>query len=87
MSIGMVLLAGGVGKRMGRTSPKQFLLLGGKPLIIHVAEAISGIDAIGEIVVTCPADHIDVGGRRDCLVLVGGPVHLHAAEVPSRREC
>ena len=59
MSIGMVLLAGGVGKRMGKPAPKQFLLLVGKPLIIHVAEAISGIDSIGEIVVTCPAEHID----------------------------
>lgn len=59
MSIGMVLLAGGVGKRMGKPAPKQFLLLGGKPLIIHVAEAISGIEAIGEIIVTCPAEHID----------------------------
>ncbi|MGI9096587.1 MAG: IspD/TarI family cytidylyltransferase [Candidatus Limnocylindrus sp.] len=59
MSIGMVLLAGGVGKRMGKPAPKQFLLLGGKPLIIHVAEAISGVDSIGEIVVTCPAEHID----------------------------
>jgi len=54
-----VLLAGGVGSGVGGPPPTLFLLLGGKPLIIHVAEAISGIDAIGEIVVTCPAEHID----------------------------
>lgn len=59
MSIGAVILAGGVGRRMGKSAPKQFLLLGGKPLIIHVAEAIGGIDAIGEIVVTCPAEYVD----------------------------
>ena len=35
MKIGMVVLAGGVGKRIGRPFPKQFLLLGGKPLIVH----------------------------------------------------
>ncbi len=38
MSTGMVVLAGGIGKRIGRPFPKQFLLLGGKPLIIHVLE-------------------------------------------------
>ena len=38
MKIGMIVLAGGVGKRIGRPFPKQFLLLGGKPLIIHVLE-------------------------------------------------
>ena len=32
MKIGMIVLAGGVGKRIGRPFPKQFLLLGGKPL-------------------------------------------------------
>src|SRR5258708_32737038 len=38
MKIGMIVLAGGVGKRIGRPFPKQFLLLGGKPLIVHVLE-------------------------------------------------
>ena len=38
MKIGMIVLAGGIGKRIGRPFPKQFLLLGGKPLIIHVLE-------------------------------------------------
>ena len=38
MKIGMVVLAGGVGKRIGQPFPKQFLLLGGKPLIVHVLE-------------------------------------------------
>ena len=38
MKIGMIVLAGGIGKRIGRPFPKQFLLLGGKPLIVHVLE-------------------------------------------------
>jgi hypothetical protein len=29
MTIGMIVLAGGIGKRLGRPFPKQFLLLGG----------------------------------------------------------
>ena len=33
------ILAGGVGKRMGKTElPKQFLMIGNKPIIIHTVE-------------------------------------------------
>ena len=59
MKIGMIVLAGGVGKRIGRPFPKQFLLLGGKPLIIHVLEKARLIPAIERVVVTCPESHLD----------------------------
>ena len=58
MKIGMIVLAGGVGKRIGRPFPKQFLLLGGKPLIIHVLEKARLIPAIERVVVTCPECHL-----------------------------
>ncbi|MFL5673707.1 MAG: 2-C-methyl-D-erythritol 4-phosphate cytidylyltransferase [Chloroflexota bacterium] len=59
MKIGMVVLAGGIGKRIGRPFPKQFLLLGGKPLIVHVLEKARIIPAIERIVITCPEAHLD----------------------------
>ncbi len=59
MKIGMIVLAGGVGKRIGRPVPKQFLLLGGKPLIIHVLEKARIIKEIDEVVVTCPETHLE----------------------------
>lgn len=59
MRTGMVVLAGGIGKRIGRPVPKQFLLLGGKPLIVHVLEKARAIDDIERVVITCPADHLD----------------------------
>jgi 2-C-methyl-D-erythritol 4-phosphate cytidylyltransferase len=59
MKIGMIVLAGGVGKRIGRPFPKQFLLLGGKPLIVHVLEKARQIPAIERIVVTCPESHLE----------------------------
>lgn len=59
MAIGMVVLAGGIGKRIGRPVPKQFLLLGGNPLLVHVLDKVLPIDQIGEVVITCPASHID----------------------------
>lgn len=65
MNIGMVVLAGGIGKRIGRPVPKQFLLLGGKPLLIHVLEKVLPIEAVSEVVITCPVDHLE--GTRELI--------------------
>jgi 2-C-methyl-D-erythritol 4-phosphate cytidylyltransferase len=59
MKTGMIVLAGGIGKRIGRPVPKQFLLLGGNPLIVHVLEKVLGLDRIEEVVITCPASHLE----------------------------
>jgi 2-C-methyl-D-erythritol 4-phosphate cytidylyltransferase len=59
MSTGMVVLAGGIGKRIGRPFPKQFLLLGGKPLIVHVLEKARAIAEIERVVITCPEAHLE----------------------------
>src|SRR3954465_2895664 len=59
MKIGMVVLAGGVGKRIGRPFPKQFLLLGGKPLLVHVLEKARVIADIDRVVITCRETHLE----------------------------
>lgn len=59
MTTGMIVLAGGIGKRIGRPVPKQFLLLGGKPLLIHVLDKARGLPELSDVVVTCPAAHLD----------------------------
>lgn len=59
MKIGMIVLAGGIGKRIGRPFPKQFLLLGGKPLLVHVLEKARVIPEIDRVVITCPQDHLE----------------------------
>ena len=59
MKIGMIVLAGGIGKRIGRPFPKQFLLLGGKPLLIHVLEKARVITEIDRVVITCPETHLE----------------------------
>ena len=78
MSIGMVVLAGGIGRRIGRPFPKQFLLLGGKPLIVHVLEKARAIREIERVVITCPERHLEetrqllrnhrFGDRFECIV-------------------
>src|SRR5215210_1102384 len=59
MTFGMVVLAGGIGKRIGRPFPKQFLLLGGKPLLVHVLEKARAINELAQIVITCPEAYLD----------------------------
>ena len=53
------ILAGGIGTRMGRTDlPKQFLMLGKKPIIIHTIEQFLISPLIELIVVAVPANWI-----------------------------
>jgi 2-C-methyl-D-erythritol 4-phosphate cytidylyltransferase len=59
MKTGMIVLAGGIGKRIGRPVPKQFLLLGGKPLIVHVLERARALHDVSAVVITSPASHMD----------------------------
>lgn len=44
-----LIFAGGVGKRMGLTIPKQFIEVEGKPIIVHTIELFEHNDAIDEI--------------------------------------
>lgn len=54
-----VVLAGGVGTRMGNVDkPKQYLLLGGKPIIIHTLEKFFVQDRLDGIIVLCPGQWI-----------------------------
>ena len=78
MTFGMVVLAGGIGRRIGRPFPKQFLLLGGKPLLVHVLEKARAIKELERTVITCPEAHLDetrellanhgFGERFECIV-------------------
>ena len=50
-----VILAGGVGSRMGNVEkPKQYLKIGNKPIIIHTIEKFFVHDAFVKLIVLCP---------------------------------
>ncbi len=54
-----VIVAGGKGLRMGGDVPKQFLPIGGKPVLMHTIEAFRrALDDV-EIVLVLPADQHD----------------------------
>ena len=55
----VIIVAGGRGLRMGSESPKQFLLLGGKPVLMHTIEAFYRYDADIQVVLVLPRDHQD----------------------------
>ena len=52
----IIITAGGVGKRMGGTLPKQFLPLQGKPLLFYTIERFYEYDPKIEILLTLPQD-------------------------------
>ena len=54
-----VILAGGVGTRMGADIPKQFITAGGKPVIIHTLERFAKHGEINGIIVVCVPQWID----------------------------
>ena len=76
------ILAGGVGTRMqSAEKPKQFLEVGGKPIIIHTIEKFISIENFTKILVLTPADWVDytrdliekyLGTEGKVLVLAGG---------------
>lgn len=54
-----VIVAGGKGKRMGYTTPKQFLPLNGKSILLHTIDAFRNAITDISLVVVLPDDQID----------------------------
>lgn len=55
----LILLAGGTGSRMNNPVPKQYMLLAGKPVIMHTLERIEMIEEIDEIIIVCCEKYIE----------------------------
>lgn len=56
---GVVIVAGGVGKRYGSTVPKQFLLLNSKPVLMHTIDRFAHLSFKLDVVVVLPVEHQD----------------------------
>jgi len=54
----VVLLAGGIGRRMGADVPKQFLEVNGKPIIVYSIENFQRNPQIEKIVIVCVKEWI-----------------------------
>ncbi|MBQ0041395.1 MAG: 2-C-methyl-D-erythritol 4-phosphate cytidylyltransferase [Clostridiales bacterium] len=54
-----VVVAGGIGRRMGAEKPKQFLAIGTKPIIVHTVEKFVLCNELEKIIVLTPKDWIE----------------------------
>ncbi len=82
MMIFAAILAGGIGSRMGGAdTPKQFLTLGNKPVIIHTIEKFIINENIDKTIVLTPKNFINhtihlideyIGDNEDIVVIEGG---------------
>jgi len=83
-----VIVAGGIGKRMGSAVPKQFLPLNNKPLLWYTVDSFLRAYPDMEVVLVLPAEHIAKGrqivetfdrGRR-ITVVEGGETRFHSVK-------
>lgn len=57
---GVIIVAGGSGRRMGGSLPKQFMMLGNEPILARSINRIHEALPAAEIVVVLPKDHIEL---------------------------
>ncbi|MDP4680241.1 MAG: 2-C-methyl-D-erythritol 4-phosphate cytidylyltransferase [Cyclobacteriaceae bacterium] len=55
-----IIVAGGKGNRMGETTPKQFLLLAGKPILMRTIEAFYTASSQIELIVVLPSKDVEL---------------------------
>lgn len=55
---GVIIVAGGAGRRMGGSLPKQFLMLGNNPILVRTINRMRETLPAAEIVVVLPEEHI-----------------------------
>lgn len=84
----VIIVAGGKGERMGNVTPKQFLLLKGKPILMHTISSFYNVSPDIELIVVLPENDIK---RWDSLiqehsfkikhkVIQGGETRFHSVQ-------
>ena len=82
---GVIIVAGGSGRRMGASLPKQFMMLGNTPILVRTINRMRESLPAAEIVVVLPEEHIalwhnlsarfEVAAHR---VVAGGKERFHS---------
>ncbi|MEO7862757.1 MAG: 2-C-methyl-D-erythritol 4-phosphate cytidylyltransferase, partial [Nitrospirales bacterium] len=81
-SVVAVIPAAGLGIRMGGNTPKQYLSLGGIPLLVYSLKVFQDLECIREVILSVPASDLDYcrreivkpfGLEKVTQVVAGGP--------------
>lgn len=88
MKLFAIIVAGGAGKRMNATVPKQFLLLKGRPVLMHAIAAFNTAVSQCEIIVVLPSEEIATWKQLCCQyfftikhqVVAGGDQRFHSVK-------
>lgn len=84
----IIIVAGGKGTRMGGEMPKQFQLLGGRPIVMHTIENLYALDSSLQIILVLPQEHIELW-RSLCkeysfevplMLTAGGTTRFHSVQ-------
>ena len=83
-----VIVAGGTGRRMNNSTPKQFLLLNGKPVLYYTINAFLQSYEDMEIILVLPEDHIATGQEiidaffdyKHIQITIGGRTRFHSVQ-------
>lgn len=97
MRVGVIIVAGGRGQRLGGPVPKQLLDLGGRTILQRSVLAFDRHHAVNDVVVVLPRDLVAFGPSlvgpttKPCAYVVGGDrrqdsVHAGLAALPSSAE-
>ncbi len=84
-----IIVAGGKGERMGTNVPKQFLLLKGKPILMHTIEKFKATFQKIEIIIVLPKNQFDFWEELCCKyqftsipfqIVKGGKTRFHSVK-------
>ncbi|WP_370639679.1 2-C-methyl-D-erythritol 4-phosphate cytidylyltransferase [Allobranchiibius sp. GilTou73] len=72
--VGVVVVAAGLGTRLGAGMPKALVPLAGQPLVVHAARAARGVRGLRQLVVVAPAPDLEQFRALvpDAVVVAGG---------------
>ena len=76
--VSAIIPAAGLGSRMSSSSYKQFLEIGGKPVIVHTLERFQQAKAVDEMVVVLPPGKVEAFSRRIAAYGFHKPLHFVA---------
>jgi 2-C-methyl-D-erythritol 4-phosphate cytidylyltransferase len=58
LHVAVILVAAGIGVRLGATMPKAFALLCGEPLLAHALRGVFGCAGVGHVIIVAPGSHL-----------------------------